>query len=159
MGNTESTSSSHCGPTALGSFLLPRQSASLVVKVEDDPSEVTFQTWLEEDSATRAPIEGDDDHSPGSSTSRNHNSLVIPRKDDKDQSSLLLVTAQLAHATERIDHLERLRKIDQELVRTLNVKLKHLLQVQAEYLAFQKQCEAEEEEEEEKEQEAVQCRQ
>ena len=145
MGNTES-SSSHCGPSALASLLLPRhQSADLVVKVEDDPSEVTFLTWLEEEDSSRlSPNEGNDDNVVviRHSTSSNHKLLKIPKKGDKEQSSARLsVRAQLAQATERIHQLERLRKADQELVRSLNVKLKHLLRVQAEYFALQKQCE------------------
>ena len=155
MGNTES-SSSHCGPSALASLLLPRhQSADLVVKVEDDPSEVTFLTWLEEeDSARQSPNEGNHDIVSviGNPTSSNHKIMKIPKKDDKEQSSaLFLVGAQLAHAIERIHQLERLRKADQELVRSLNVKLKHLLRVQAEYFALQKQCGSKEEDEKEEE--------
>lgn len=152
MGNVESSSSPGCGPRL---FLLPRQDASLVVKVvEDDPSEITFDTWpLEEEKSatTKAASTGRSIHHHNSQKSTASHAkctetmtglqtLPKPHETKTQSSSSSSLETELTLAQERIRHLERLREADQHLVRTLNVKLKHLLRSQAEYLSVQHQA-------------------
>lgn len=178
MGNVESSSSlPFCGRPGLGTLRLPRQEDKLVFKVQhdDDATEVSFLTWLDEDGSTtvtttRTPLHGSDSmkshDTPGTTTTTTAASSSSPEESssfrskdshthddnssiDKSTSSLQLAEWQLAQANQRIQQLERLRKADQELLRTLNIKLKHLLHVQADYYLARRQQDDEDKDDEE----------
>ena len=113
--------------------------------VQDDPSEVTFDTWLDDHSSSRSTSSSTANTATTTTiTIHKHYGTRPPNEDEQPQVQLLsALAAKLEQAHERIQQLERLRQADQELVRILNAKLKHLLQVQADYYLALEQDEQE----------------